>query len=110
MPKISSQAELNEAIYLLEVEQDMKGRQLKDQFYATYETFKPGKLFNSTLKDFVSSPMSIDNILGTAAGLTTGFLVRRVLVGASGGILKKLIGTALQLGVTYLVARKTRRR
>lgn len=108
MPKISPQAKLKDAILLLETEHAIQGKQLKDQLYSAYKNYKPGMLFNNTLKNIVKSPLSIDNILGAAMGLTTGYLAKKILIGATGSILKKIIGSALQLGVTYLVARKTR--
>jgi hypothetical protein len=104
MQNISSIEELRNAIQLLEVEQDVKGRLLKEQFYVVYESLKPINLLKSTLKDLSSSPYLIENILGSAVGLATGYASKKIVVGASAGILRKLLGSILQFGVTNLVA------
>ncbi len=105
MENITSTAGLKNAIQLLEVEQALNGQLLKEQFYFIYESFKPVNLLKSTLKDITSSPFLIDNILGTAMGLATGSLSKKIFIGASGNIIRRLIGSVLQLGVTNVVAR-----
>ena len=104
MQNITSAAGLKNAIQLLEAEQADKGQLLKEQFYLTYESLKPVNLLRSTLNDVASSPYLIDNIIGTALGLTTGFLSKKIFIGASGNKFRKLIGYILQFGVTNFVA------
>ncbi len=104
MENITTSSELLEAIKILEAEQDFKGQVLKTQFFLTYESLKPINLINSTLKDISSSPYLLDNILGTAMGLVSGFLSRKLIVGGSSSIIRKLLGSILQFGVTNLVA------
>ncbi|HZK60823.1 MAG TPA: hypothetical protein VFC41_02020, partial [Anaerovoracaceae bacterium] len=58
----------------------------------------------NTLREISSSPYLIDNIIGTATGLATGYLSKKVFIGASGNIIRKLIGSVLQFGVTKAVA------
>jgi hypothetical protein len=104
MQNITSTAGLKDAIQLLEIEQADKGRLLKEQFYHTYESFRPVNLLKGTLKDITSSPYLMDNILSTGIGLASGFLSKKVFIGASGNKLRKLIGYVLQFGVTNFVA------
>jgi len=103
MENITTAAELKNAIQLLEVEQAIDARNLKDQFYITYESLKPVNLFRNTLYEVISTPNLVDNILGTAAGLVTGYLSKKIVIGASGNILRKLFGSVMQLGVTNIV-------
>ncbi|MBW6500024.1 MAG: hypothetical protein K0B05_01415 [Bacteroidales bacterium] len=105
MENITSVADIKNAIQILEEEQTVRGEQLKEQLHLTFESLKPVNLIKSTIKDISSSPYLIDNILGTATGLASGYLSRKIIVGASGNILRKLFGVVLQLGVTNLVAR-----
>lgn len=105
MQNITSTATLKNAIELLEVEQVVKGQILKEQFYLTYESLKPINILKKTLKEISSSPYLIDNISGTAIGLASGFLSRKIFVGASGNIFRKLIGSVLQFGITNVVAK-----
>jgi len=99
MEKITNSAELKNAIQLLEVEQYVSGQQLKQQLVTTYESFKTVNLFKNTLKEVVSSPFVIDNLIGTGISMATGYLSSKILAGVSGKIARKLLGTVLQFGV-----------
>lgn len=103
MQTINNIADLKDAIQLLEVEQAANGQILKEQFYLTYESLKPVNLFKSTLSEAASSPFMLDNVISTLVGLSTGYLSRKIVVGASGNVFRKLIGSVLQLGVTNTV-------
>ncbi len=107
MQNITSKAGLKDAIQLLEADQALKGLLLKDQFYLTYESLKPVNLLMHTLKEISSSPYLIDNISGTAMGLAGGFLSKKIFVGTSGNLIRKLIGSILQFGVTNVVAKNS---
>lgn len=105
MQKITSIAELKNEIQSVETEQVEKGKLLKDQFYIAFESFKPANLIANTLNDIEKSPYLIDNILGAALGLVSGFYSNKLIFNSRGNKIKKLIGVALQFGVTNLVAR-----
>ena len=104
MQKITSTTGLKNAIQLLEAEKAVNEMRLKDQFHVTYESFKPVNLFKSTLKDTVSSSFLIDNILVPAVGLATGFISKKIVVGSSGNVFRKLFGVIFQLGITKVVS------
>ena len=104
MQNITSSVSLKDAIQLLEVEQGIKAQLLKDQFYLTFESLKPVNLLKNTLHDISSSPYLIDNILGTALGIASGFLTNKIFIGRSGNIIRNLLGSVLQFGVTNVVA------
>lgn len=104
MENITSVAGLKNAILLLETDQAIQSQLLKEQFHLTYESFKPLNLIKSSLKDVASSPYLLDNILSTAVGLATGFLSKRIFIGSSGNLFRKLMGSLLQVGVTTSVA------
>ena len=105
MQNITSVAELKNAIQLLEAEQAEKEQLLKEQFYLTYESLKPVNLIANTLNDIKKSPYLIDNILGAAMGLITGFYSNKLIFNPQGNKLKKLVGVVLQFGVTNLIAK-----
>jgi len=65
---------------------------------------KPVNLLRSSIRDVASLPYLIDNIIGTAVGLATGYLSRKIVIGTSGNLIRKLFGFLLQLGVTNTVA------
>ena len=107
MQNITSIAELKDAIQVLEVEQGIKEQLFKEQLYLTYESLKPINILKKTLKELGSSPYLMDNISGTAMGLASGFLSKKIFVGASGSIIRKLIGSILQFGITNVVAQNS---
>lgn len=107
MENITSTEDLKHAIQLLEAEQAFKGQELKAQFLLTYESLKPINILKSTFKDVTSSPYFIDNIIGSALGLTTGYFSKKLVVGASANIFRKLFGSALEFGVTNIIAQNT---
>ena len=107
MQTINSIAGLRASIQLLEVEHSIKGQLLKEQLFITYESLKPVNLLKYTLNEISSSPNMIDNLSGTAIGLLSGYLSKKVIVGSSGNIIRKLIGSVLQFGVTNIVAQNS---
>lgn len=104
MQEISSIAGLKNAIQLLETEQELSKQLLKEQFYITYENLKPIALLKRAIKDISSSPYLVDNLSGTLMGLASGYLTKKLVVGSSGNLIRKLIGSVLQFGVTNVVA------
>jgi len=104
MSTINNAETLKEAILLMEAEQTLNGQILKEQFRLTYESLKPINIIKEAMHDFSESPDGISNIMGTGMGLLTGFLSKKVFVGNSGNIFRKLIGSFLQFGVTNAVA------
>jgi hypothetical protein len=104
MEKINYVARLKRDIQILEEEQSVKGQQLKEQLFLTYESFKPAKLIQSTLKDLVTSPYMLDNIIDTTLSVATGYFSRRLVVGASSNIIRKIIGSIIQAGATKFIS------
>jgi hypothetical protein len=105
MNTINNIADLNNAILALENEQTEKGRILRNQFYLTYESLKPVNLLSSTLRDLGKSPTLGKDLGGTALALAAGFVSRRIFVGGSGNLFKRILGTFVQYGISNLVSR-----
>lgn len=102
MQTISTIEELKIAIRLAEVKHSINGKLLKEQFLMTCETLRPGNLLMSTIKEVTSIPNLAKLVTGTALGLTTGYLSRKVAVGASATVLRKILASVLQLTATTL--------
>jgi len=105
MDNITSISDIRDAIELLEIEQEVKVQQLRQQFQETYESLKPVNLLKSAVKEISSTPLISSNLLGMTTGVGLGFLARKIVIGASGGIFRKIIGTILQFSVTNFIAR-----
>jgi len=103
--KKSKKEALQEAIALLEIRQMEEQNMLRHQFKATFESLKPINLLKGAWHDLTSSPDIKEDLMSNAIGLTTGFLSRRVLLGASRNPIKKIVGSLLQFAVANLVSR-----
>ncbi len=95
---------LKERITFLEDRQSREMITLKEQAHVTYESFKPINLLKNTLEEFTYQPDLKDKILKGMAGVTTGYLSKKIFVGTSHNPAKKLAGTLFQVAVTALVA------
>ncbi|HBL76231.1 MAG: hypothetical protein A2W90_09950 [Bacteroidetes bacterium GWF2_42_66] len=104
MEPITSIDELRNTIQILEFEHSVKKQLLKEQVYLTYESLKPANLIRNILQEISSSPDMADNILSTTVGLASGYISKKIVVGGSANIIRKLLGSLLQLGVTTIVA------
>lgn len=104
MQEITSALELKNAIQLVESEQEVKKQLLKEQFFITFESMKPLSLLKSAINDLTSSPYMADDLSGTAIGLATGYLTKKIFVGTSGNLIRKLVGSILQFGIANVVA------
>ena len=103
MFNITSASGLKDAIQLLEVDQAIQKQLLEEQFYLTCESLRPINLLKGTLIESISSPHLLENILSASVGLATGYLSKKVVVGMSGNIIRKILGSLLQFGVTSAV-------
>jgi hypothetical protein len=105
MENITTTSGLRNAIEKLEAAQFEKGQLLKEQLNDTLEGLKPNNLLKSALSDFSLLPAFSISILGSAAGLATGYLSQKLIVGASANVFRRIFGTFVQLGVTNFVSR-----
>ena len=104
---IKNALDLQEAIKKLEDKSMVQKNDLIDQFHATYESFKPINLLKSSLNKVVHSPGTVDNVINATIGLGAGVISKRLLIGKSAGILKKLFGMAFEFGVAGLVSKNS---
>jgi len=107
MQPITTSDELKNAIQILEFDQQVREQQLKEHVYLAIESLKPVNLIKSTIHDVVSSPYLIDNLLGAAMGLTSGYISKKIVLGKSVNVIRKLFGSLLQFGITNVVAQNS---
>jgi hypothetical protein len=105
MQSITSTAELKEAIRSLQEKQTFQGLVLKEEFFTVVESLKPINIIKSTFSQVSSSHDLVGNLLSTTVGLAAGYISNKTLVGSSANLLKKLLGTVFQFGITTLIAR-----
>ncbi len=108
MENITSSAGLKSAIQRLQYRQIENGQRLEEDFFNVVESLKPANLIRNAVGNISENPNLISNILGGALGLISGYLSKKIAIGTSGNIIKKLLGTILQFGVTSVVAQNPR--
>lgn len=104
--KIHNAEELKNAIEELEKKKDIEEAAIKYEFKETYESFKPANILKNTIEEVSESPKFRHNLLNVTLGLGAGYLSQKLVVGRSAGIVKRILGTALQFGVTSFIAKK----
>ncbi|HTB51817.1 MAG TPA: hypothetical protein VK718_03505 [Ferruginibacter sp.] len=102
--RINNATDLKAAIHQLEAKQLTQKQSLRNQFYETYESLKPLNIIKSEFKKFTSSPDIKSNIVNTAIGLGAGILTKKVFIGGSANIFKKLFGSVIEMGIAKLVS------
>jgi hypothetical protein len=104
MDNFNSIVELRNAIEALEEEHRNHKELLVSQMHKTYRSINPFTFIKDTIKDAVTSPNNIENTLVGGISLAAGVLTRRIIVGRSSGIVRKLIGSGVQFGITSAIA------
>jgi hypothetical protein len=97
---------LKEEIQALEIKQAEEGKLVRDQLLITYENLKPINILKSIVQDFYSSDNYTQDFIEIVAGMTSGFVTKKLIIGRSKNPLLKLVGLALQFGMTTLVSKK----
>ncbi len=105
MQKIKTSTDLKNAIQALEEKQAHELTLLKEQLLTTYENLQPLILLKNTFRQVISSSNIKDDIIGTTAGLSAGYLSKKIVSGNSHNPIKQLAGVLVQLGVSTIVSK-----
>lgn len=98
-------AEIKARIKELEAQTFVMEEELREKFKATYESFKPSNLIKSTFNELTSDPGLKGKILNAAVKLGLGYVGGRLFWNPTGGLAKKAVGAALQLGTSKEIGR-----
>ena len=106
MERITNLEELRIEIDTLERNVKIREASLKERAHGLYEQLKPGNILKNSFNQFIHEPGKKGQVVNALLGVGAGFLLRRFIPGKQGSMIKKAVGTALQVGVANLVARK----
>jgi hypothetical protein len=98
--------DLETRILELEKVQATQMADLKMSAVSIVEGFSPSNMVRSALKDVVQSPDLRKTAINTAIGIGAGFLGRKLFVGRSNSIFKKISGSAVQFLITNFVRKR----
>jgi len=97
---------LKEQIKALEIKQSAEGELFKEELLFTYENLKPANILKNVVKEFYSSENLKDELIATAISVTSGLITKKLVVGKSSNQILKLVGLAIQFGMTTLISNK----
>jgi hypothetical protein len=97
---------LKEMIKALEIKQAEEGQELKEELIDTYENLKPSNILKNVVREFYSSEHLKDELISTAISVASGFISKKLVVGKSRNQILKLVGLAVQLGITTFISKK----
>ena len=78
---------------------------VKGQLHEVCESLRPNNLIKNVFHEVTHSSEINDSLTNTTIGLGTGFLFKKIFLGNSHSLGKKIVGTFIQFGVTNLVAK-----
>jgi len=106
MEKQYTAESLKVAIKALEAKQAEEKELLREQLLITYENLKPINILRNIVKDIYSSDNYKQDFFEIVAGMTSGFISKKLVVRNSKDPILKLVGLAIQFGMTTLISRK----
>lgn len=104
---IKSSEQLQEAILQLTAKSKLQEEELRLHFDDALDSIKPANLIKSTVNDLVRSPGFIKTAVTGGLAMSAGFLSKKLIVGRSGGFLKKWAGRAIAFMVKKTIAKKS---
>jgi len=102
--EIKNSADLRAAIIELENKKLEQKRQLAISYQTLTESLKPMNLIKSTFNSVKESPGLTGSLLNAGIGLGVGVLSKKLLIGKSVGLVKRMLGPAIQMGIASVVA------
>ncbi len=109
MKNNNEKIELKEKIAFLKLKQAQDFVVLKQQYYATIDSFKPLNLIKSATQEFISSPDLKSNLINGAIGFGTNYLSRNILNENSANPIKRILGKVLKFALKNFIGKKSKK-
>jgi len=107
MQPIKNDHDLQLAILELEKQKTDHGQALRDQWDVTKENLNPMTMLKDGVKELFSAPDVRTGVFKGLLGLASGFVTRKLVVGKSDSMARKVVGTLAQTGVTSLAFKRS---
>jgi len=102
--KINTADELDDNILLLQQKAEVQKSELAAHFNGIVESLKPANLLKSAVNNIAEKPGLVNAAMGTTVAMGAGALTKKLIVGRSGGLVKKILGGLLEFTVSRGVA------
>ncbi len=103
--KINNKSELDTAITEMEIRKQIQGKLLVDQFKATRESLQPINLIKNSFSKLTQIPGIEEGIVNTIAGIAVGILSKKLFLGKSTTVFKKILSGVFEFAVTNTTIR-----
>lgn len=103
---INSTADLQRRIAELEEAERMQKTEIRYTATQLAKSVTPGNLVKSFVSNIKTSPHLRNSLLDTAVGIGAGFVGKKLFVGKSRNILKRLGGTAIEFIVANMIRKR----
>jgi hypothetical protein len=80
--------------------------ELKQLAGSIVDSVSPASIIRNTLKDIAVSPDLRNNVINSAIGLGAGFVGRKIYVGNSKNLFRKITGSAVQFMIANFIRKK----
>ena len=107
MGKGTSTSQLKALIFSLEQQQKVDEKLLKEQMLIVAAALKPANIIKSTFLDLSKSANIKDRLINSSLSLGAGYITKKLIAGENSSILKKALGTLLQIGVSSVVSKNS---
>jgi hypothetical protein len=104
MKTVYTSADLRMDILALQAKSLRQEEDIKNTVSAAINSLKPANLIKNTFNSTFKSPAAGKNLLRGALGLAAGFLSKKLFVMGSSNMVKKALGTIVEVGVAKVVA------
>ena len=101
---ITNSIELKKAIEELTHKSENEREILRSYFNEVVKSLKPINLLKSTLKDIEDTPHIASTAIGTTLAIGAGVLAKKLIVGSSSNIFKKIVGRVIEFAVAKGIA------
>ena len=105
MSIIITEADLAHAIEQAEQKHKKDGALLVEEFNLALLSLKPANVLKNIFTEITSSGELKDNLVNTSAGMAAGYAAKKLVAGKSPGLVRKIAGDAVQLGISNVIAR-----
>jgi hypothetical protein len=107
MGNISTAEQLVEEIRLIELRQLDAEHLFKDDLIIIQDYFKPINLVKNACHDLITTPDLKQKVFSYMLSLLAGYASKKLIFGNKKNLVKDVLGSVLQIGVTKMVSTKT---
>ena len=104
--KIKNRAALVSAIAALEDKREREKQGIVDSFHGITESLRPLQLIKRAYNKVQLPAGLADNVVKVIAVVGIGFVSKKLLLGKSSGLIKKIGGLLIELGLADLLTKK----